>query len=72
MPPILVLILVGVLLAYIGYLRLQLYINRRILTAFQSATIVVPPSKAKSDPRMGLFAVGMLLLALGVFASLLK
>jgi uncharacterized iron-regulated membrane protein len=72
MPPTLVVLLVGALLIYIGYLRIQIYIQRRIINAFQDAAVVVPPSKPKSDPRMGLFAIGMLLLALGVFASLVK
>lgn len=72
MSPILVLIVVSALLGYIGYLRLQLYINHRILNAFQNAAVVVPPSKSKSDPQMGVFAVGMLLLALGVLALLLR
>jgi hypothetical protein len=70
MPSTLAMILIGALLAYIAYLRLQLYIQRRIVNAFQSAAVVVPPGKPKSDPRMGLLGIGMLLMAIGVFASL--
>jgi hypothetical protein len=70
MPASLSLIFVGALFLYVVYLRIQLYIQRRIINAFQSAAVIVPPSKPKADPRMGFFGIGMLLLAIGVFASL--
>jgi hypothetical protein len=70
MPPILVLIIVGLLLAFIGYLSLQLYISRRILEAFQRAAVVVPPaSEQGSGLKSGLVVLG-LILTLGIFASL--
>lgn len=72
MPTTLTLVVIGALILYAGHLRLQLYINRRILSAFQDAAIVVPPAKPRSDPHTGLFAVGMLLLAFGVFLLLAR
>ncbi|MBI3360497.1 MAG: hypothetical protein HY023_05235 [Chloroflexi bacterium] len=72
MTPALFLVFASVAGAYILYLRLQLYINQRILRAFQASTIVVPPTKKASDPRLGLLAIGLILLALGVIAGLVK
>ena len=72
MAPVLVLIIVGSLLAFIGYLSVQLYINRRILEAFQRAAVVVPPnaSGSSSGLRTAVFVFG-LILALGFVANLL-
>jgi hypothetical protein len=70
MPPILVLIVVGALLAWVGYLSLQLYINRRILEAFQRAAVVVPAPEHGSGLRSGLLVLG-LILAAGFVVSLM-
>ena len=71
MPPILFLIIVGLLLAWIGYLSLQLYINRRILEAFQRAAVVVPPpAEHGSGLRSGLLVLGFVLAA-GFVVSLM-
>jgi hypothetical protein len=69
MPPILVIIIVGLLMVYIGYLRLQLYISRRVLGEIEKAAIVVPV-RTESGSKGGLFAVG-LLAVLGAFAMLM-
>jgi hypothetical protein len=69
MPPILVMIIVGLLILYIGYLRLQLYINRRVLGEIEKAAIVVPV-RIESGSKTGLFALG-LLLVLGTFAMMM-
>ena len=62
MPPILVLIIFGVLLAFIGYLSLQLYIHRRILEAFQRAAIVLPSAPEQSSGlKSGLVVLGLIL-----------
>jgi len=66
MPPILVLIIVGVLLGYIAYLSLQLYINRRILNAFQRAAVVVPAAPESPSP----VKAGLVMLALAMLAGL--
>ncbi len=68
---ILVLALVGVLLAFIGYLSLQLYISRRILDAFQRSAIVIPTTAAPgSGLKSGLVVMG-LVLSLGFVAMML-
>ncbi|MBF8284757.1 MAG: hypothetical protein HW378_3672 [Anaerolineales bacterium] len=69
MPPILVIIIVGLLILYIGYLRLQLYINRRVLGEIEKAAIVVPV-RIESGSKTGLFALG-LLLVLGTFVMMM-
>jgi len=62
MPTLLVLIIFGVLLVFIGYLSLQLYINRRILDAFQRAAIVIPTSPEQgSGLKSGLLVFGFIL-----------
>ena len=61
--------LLGAARAYILYLRAQLYINRRIVRACQASSIVVPPRKGKPDPKIGLMAVAILILAVAVVAS---
>jgi hypothetical protein len=66
MPPLLVLIIVGLLLAFIGYLSLQLYIQQRILKAFQRAAVVMP---ANSEPGAGLKS-GLVMLGLAMLAGL--
>ncbi len=64
MSPLFVLVLVGGLLACIGYLSLQLYISRRIVDAFQRAAVVVPAAPAPpSSLRSGLTVLGLVLLA---------
>jgi hypothetical protein len=71
MPTLLVLIIFGVLLAFIGYLSLQLYINRRILDAFQRAAIVIPTSPEQgSGLKSGLLMFGFIL-AMGFVAMFL-
>ena len=69
MPPILVIIIVGLLILYIAYLRLQLYINRRVLGEIEKAAIVVPV-RIESGSKTGLFALG-LLLVLGTFVMMM-
>ena len=69
MPPILVIIIVGLLILYIGYLRLQLYINRRVLGEIEKAAIVVLV-RIESGSKTGLFALG-LLLVLGTFVMMM-
>ncbi len=68
MPPILVIIIVGLLILYIAYLRLQLYINRRVLGEIEKAAIVVPV-RTDSGSKTGLF-LG-LLLVLGTFVAMM-
>jgi len=68
MPPILVIIIVGLLILYIAYLRLQLYINRRVLGEIEKAAIVVPV-RTDSGSKTGLF-LGWLLV-LGTFVAMM-
>ena len=72
MPPILVLVLVGVLLALIGYLSLQLYISQRILRAFQRAAVVVSAGPESSGLRSGLVVLGLAMLAGLVFTIIVR
>jgi hypothetical protein len=72
MPPVLVFIVVGALLIYIGYLRLQLYIQEKTLTALQHAAIVVQPERPRGSLRGGLFVFGLFLLAAGAIVMFLK
>jgi hypothetical protein len=72
MPLPLVLILVGGLLALVGYLSLQLYINQRILKAFQRAAVVVPSAPGSSGFKTGLVMVGLTLLAGLVFTIIVR
>ena len=62
-------ILLGVAVTYIVYLHIQLYINRSIVRAFQASSIVVPPHKDRLDPKIGLMAVAILILAVSVIAA---
>jgi hypothetical protein len=73
MPPILVLIIVGLLLGYIAYLSLQLYINQRILKAFQRAAVVVPAApESPSGLKTGLVVLGLVMLASLVFSVMVR
>jgi hypothetical protein len=73
MPPILVLIIVGVLLAYIGYLSLQLYIHQRVLKAFERAAVVVPTQpESPSALKSGLVVLGLAMLAGLVFTLVVR
>ena len=62
------------LLGYIIYLRLQLHIQQRIVSAFQSAAVVVPPAaRPRSEARAGLLlAAGALFLAAAGCAALFR
>jgi hypothetical protein len=73
MSPILVLIIVGVLLGFIGYLSLQLYINQRILKAFQRAAVVVPAApESQGGLKTGLVVLGLAMLAGLVFTLFVR
>ena len=73
MPPILVLIIVGILLAVIGYLSLQLYISQRIVKAFQRAAVVGPTAPESSGGlRGGLVVLGLIMLASLVFTIIVR
>lgn len=62
---------IGGLLLYVGYLHLQLYISRRIISALQETTVT---AEAGSAPGLkpALAVLGMLILAAGVVASLVR
>ncbi len=63
MPPVLVLIIIGLLLAFIAYLSLQLYISQRIVKAFQRAALVVPAApESASGLKSGLVVLGLIML----------
>jgi len=73
MPPILVLIIIGVLLAFIAYLSLQLYISQRIVKAFQRAAVVVPAAPESSGGlKGGLVVLGLIMLAGLVFRLIVR
>jgi len=63
------------LAVYILYLRVQLYVNQRILNAFQNAAIVVPhlaPPPSRAGLRLVLFILGLLILAWGAWPVLVR
>lgn len=65
---ILFLLLAGAAGGYILYLRIRLYVNQRILKAFQQSAIIVPPARPKTDVHIGFMATAVLLLVLAVLA----
>jgi len=71
MPSLFVVIIVGILLAYIGYLQLQLYINRRITNAFQDVAVVVPPTK-KAEPSSAMLNLTLFLMCVAVFYMMIR
>ncbi len=73
MPPILVLILVGLLVLYIGYLSLKLHIKQEVLHELEQVTTVVLPAKAEADgkPNYGL-AFGLMLVFFVLLAMALR
>jgi glucan phosphoethanolaminetransferase (alkaline phosphatase superfamily) len=62
--PIIV-ILLSLAVAYVGYLQLQLYISRRIIQALQTTNLEPADKVQRTSSRWLLFAVGFLLLAGG-------
>ena len=55
MPPTLVFLLVGLLLLYIGYLRLQLHIQDSVQHKIEQLAIIIPAkAEAEGKPNYGL------------------
>ncbi|MBP7693829.1 MAG: hypothetical protein KA764_18045 [Anaerolineales bacterium] len=54
----------GGLLLYAGYLRLQLHISRRIISALQETTVTAEAARP-FDPRPALAGLGLLILIAG-------
>lgn len=61
-------VLCGLALTYIGYLHLQLYISRRIIHALQETTVTAE-AEGRSGLKPALAVFGLLLLAAGALAS---
>ena len=63
MPPPLVLLLIGLLVLYIGYLSLKLHIKQEVLHELEQVTTVVIPAKAETEgkPNYGLALALMLM-----------
>lgn len=57
-------IMAGGLALYAGYLHLQLYISRRIISALQETTVTAEPARP-FDARPALAFLGLLILAAG-------
>jgi hypothetical protein len=72
MPSTFVVVIIGILLAYIGYLQLQLYINRRITNAFQDVAVVVPPAKSKPEPSSAMLNLILFLMCIAVFYMMIR
>jgi hypothetical protein len=61
MPPVLVFILVGLLLLYIGYLRLQLHIQQSVQHKIEQLAVVIPAkTETEGKPNYGLALALML------------
>lgn len=73
MPPVLVLLLVGLLVLYIGYLSLKLHIKQEVLHELEQVTTVVIPAKTETSdgPNYGL-ALALLLIFIVVLAALAR
>lgn len=61
-------IIAGGLLLYALYLRVQLYISQRIITALQETTVTAEADRG-FDARPALAALGLLILLAGVAAT---
>jgi hypothetical protein len=59
-------LLAGFLLIYIGYLHLQLYISRRIISALQVTTVVTQANERKLGLKSALSVLGLLLVITGM------
>ena len=68
MPPLLVLLLVGLLLLYIGYLSLKLHIKQEVLHELEQVTTVILPAQAETEgqPNYGLAVALMLFFFVGL------
>jgi hypothetical protein len=61
-------IVAGGLALYAGYLHLQLYISRRIISALQETTVLAEPARP-FDPRPALAVIGVLILIAGALLN---
>lgn len=68
MPAEIMLVFVGLLVGYIGYLHLQLHISRRIISALQETTVTTE-SEERSGLKPALAMFGVLILVAGAVAS---
>lgn len=65
-------VLLVLAVVYIVYLRIQLYINNRIVKAFQNSAVVIPQAKAKqSGLPIAAVVVGMFMLLMAM-ATLMR
>ncbi len=69
MPAAITIVLISFLLAHIGYLHLQLYINRRIISALQETTVAAQDGERTPGFKPALAALGLLILAAGVILA---
>ena len=58
--------LLFLLLLYIAYLRIELWLNGRVIQSFQKSAIIVPKAEKKRD----LSALALMLAALAVLLAL--
>lgn len=68
---IILVIALGALLLYALYLRVQLYISQRIITALQETTVTAPAERG-FDARPALAALGGLILLAGVVTAWMR
>jgi hypothetical protein len=67
MPPLLVFIIVGLLLLYIGYLRLQLHIQESVQHKIEQLAVVIPTHvEAEGKPNYGLGLALLLMAVVGL------
>lgn len=67
MPPLLVVILVGLLVLYIAYLRLQLHIQQSIQHKIEQMAVVIPAKvEAEGKPNYGLGLALLLMAVIGL------
>ena len=69
MPPVLVLTLVGLLVLYIGYLRLQLHIHQSVQHKIEQLAVIIPAKaelEGKPNYGLGLFLMLMFFVLVGM------
>ncbi len=66
------LIVIGLMLAYMVYLKLQVRAQQQQFAEFKRGVVMVPLPKKKQSPWIAIFAISTLILAVAVLLLALK
>ncbi len=66
------LVAIGLMLAYMVYLKLQVRAQQQEFAEFKRSVVMVPLPKKKQSPWIALFAISTLILAVAVLLLALK